>query len=272
MKKALRILTISYMTFLFLLTLSGFFEGALSYVIYYASFLLAVLIGYLLSERRVNIKDAFLLPSRDGVSMLALSVFPFLAVMMALSYLTSLVLVLFGFSSPEVDVSGNIFLVLFEHALVPAFLEEMLFRFLPFALLLPHSKRAAVIFSAVFFALMHCSLFQIPYAFVAGVALGLLYLASGSIIPSFILHLINNIFSVFWIKYGGVQSFATYSMISIAVLAIISLVIMTVLKRRTVITLIKDVFNTESKLVFTYEPVILMLLTVFIAISNLVSR
>ena len=195
MKGALRILTVSYMTFLVVLTLSGFFEGFFADLFYYAAFILPLLVARLLLGKDMNVKTAFSLPKKESVPMIVLSLFPFLGLTMAVSFLTSLLLSHLGFSSPMTDVSGNIFSVLIKHALLPACLEEMLFRLLPIALLLPYSKRGAVIFSSLFFAFMHFNLFQIPYAFVAGAVLAVLYISSGSIIPSFILHLVNNIFS-----------------------------------------------------------------------------
>jgi simple sugar transport system permease protein len=101
----------------------------------------------------------------------------------AVSALTTLVLAFFG-KTNEVDVSGHLVYELFRHALIPAVLEELLFRYIPIKLLSPYSRRGAILVSALLFSLVHLNLFQIPYALLAGVVFGFLTVASGSILPS----------------------------------------------------------------------------------------
>lgn len=71
--------------------------------------------------------------------------------------------------------------------------EELLFRF---ALLKPLRRCGdwfSVIVSAVLFSLFHGNLDQAPYALAVGVILGIIAVKSGSVLPSIILHSVNNI-------------------------------------------------------------------------------
>lgn len=50
----------------------------------------------------------------------------------------------------------------------------------------------AIVLSAVLFAVVHLNPAQIPHALIAGVVLGWLFVKTGSIVPGFLLHWINN--------------------------------------------------------------------------------
>jgi membrane protease YdiL (CAAX protease family) len=54
------------------------------------------------------------------------------------------------------------------------------------------SPLTAVLFSAVFFALVHVNPAQMPHAFLAGLLLGWMYYRTGSILPGMCLHWVNN--------------------------------------------------------------------------------
>ena len=81
-------------------------------------------------------------------------------------------------------------------------------------LLLPYSKRHTVIYSSLFFALIHCSFSQMPYAFIAGVIFMLVDVAFDSVWPSIILHFVNNSLSIVWMKYCS-GTVATLVMLSV---------------------------------------------------------
>ena len=100
--------------------------------------------------------------------------------------------------------------MLIIHALLPSFLEEMLFRYLPMKLIAPYSRRLCILLSSAYFALIHFNLFQIPYALLAGLVFITVDLWADSVLPSFILHLLNNVISVLWIKYSASWEFATW--------------------------------------------------------------
>lgn len=81
-------------------------------------------------------------------------------------------------------------------AAVPAIGEECFARGAILSVLRPHGRRTAVIGSAIVFALMHASLAQIPYAFLAGLLLGMLYELSGGLLLPILFHFGSNLFSL----------------------------------------------------------------------------
>jgi membrane protease YdiL (CAAX protease family) len=82
-------------------------------------------------------------------------------------------------------------------AIIPAFVEEFLFRGLIQTNLRPFGSGVAIVGSAVLFGAMHQNIQQVLYATVAGLVLGYLYEITDSIWCGILLHLMNNAFSVF---------------------------------------------------------------------------
>ncbi len=82
-------------------------------------------------------------------------------------------------------------------AIIPAFVEEFLFRGLIQTNLRPFGRGVAIVGSAVLFGAMHQNIQQVFYATVAGLVLGYLYEITDSIWCGILLHLMNNAFSVF---------------------------------------------------------------------------
>ncbi len=81
-------------------------------------------------------------------------------------------------------------------AVVPAFIEEMALRGVIMQPLRRYGDMFAVLCSSFVFALMHCNLVQIPFAFIAGIAIGYAVIITESIWTGIIIHFINNAFSV----------------------------------------------------------------------------
>ncbi|MBO5326661.1 MAG: CPBP family intramembrane metalloprotease [Clostridia bacterium] len=127
-----------------------------------------------------------------------------LAVIIAAAYVNSFIVSAFGQSSfsEEMlwgqDVSANyqVILMLFTVAVVPAFVEEFLFRGLILSNLLPYGRTTAIFASALLFGVMHQNVEQLLYATVAGLVLGYLYVKTRSIWVCVLLHFVNNFHSV----------------------------------------------------------------------------
>ncbi len=268
MKRSLSYLVLINSTFIVMLSLSSAVGEVLGEAVYYLAFLLPILIAYLIGRRlEARPTPVGLRVRRSDLPILATSAAPVLAAVFAISYLTSLLLSLF--SEPSVtDVSGNIFFVIFEHALLPSVLEEILFRYIPLAFLLRYSKKGAILYSAAFFALVHCNLYQLPYAFVAGVLFALLDIALDSIIPSVILHFMNNLISVIWIRGADVTGFKETYVIILFSMAAISLVLAVLLRKRYAERL-KSVLSDDGRVEISYEAVIFVAMTVTIAVLTL---
>ena len=220
MKKSLLFITLLDILFLFFFILSATVALYLSEIFYYLAFIIPLFHGFVYlgtvskEGRRLRLgidsgSFAFSLPF----------VAPTVGAVFLISALTSLLLSLFGFFDTPPDLSGTIVTVLFVSAVLPAVLEEFLFRYIPINLLGEGSPKLAVLFSAGMFALVHCNIFQLPYAFVAGVIFALVDIGFGSIVPSVMIHLLNNTVSVFWLRSGGENA-----LIFAAVMAFVSVI------------------------------------------------
>ena len=201
MKEKTKLLTFAYLLFLLLFALSGAVDGVLSEVAYYGSFIIPAVIALFLNRRDGGGVREYLRLDTDGAKILAVATAPTVALVWVLSYLTSLLIYLTTGATDAVDVGSSFPLAVLSFALVPALLEELLFRYLPMKLIAPHSRRRAVWLSAVFFAMAHMSPFQLVYAFAAGVIFMALDLAAESVLPSVILHFVNNLVSLILIFY-----------------------------------------------------------------------
>ncbi len=87
-------------------------------------------------------------------------------------------------------------------AVLPALIEEMIFRGYILGALRPHGDGLAVVLSAVLFALFHGNVLQIPFAFILGLVMGYLTVQTDSIWPAVLLHFTNNLMSVLLNFFG----------------------------------------------------------------------
>lgn len=83
-----------------------------------------------------------------------------------------------------------------SYAIIPALVEEILFRGTVCRSLTVYGKGTAVVISALLFALMHTNIEQMLYTFVAGLFFGLLYVETKSVLAPILLHFLNNSISV----------------------------------------------------------------------------
>ncbi len=268
MKNAIKSVVILDFVFIFMLALSGFFNGAVADIVYYSAFILPIAAAVLLNKKfGVAFSPPKLKISRKSLLLTLPTVAPTLALVFLLSWLTSLLLS-FVSEGSVTDVSGNIFLVILRHAVLTAILEELLFRYLPIAFLAPHSRLAAAVYSSLFFALAHCNLYQIPYALLAGFIFAVLDMASDSILPSLLIHAVNNLVSIFWIRCG---ENALFGRIYVAVLvsgAVISMIFICIFRGHYKEKLF-GIVNRDQKLEFSYEAVLFALVTLFVAVTGL---
>ncbi len=81
-------------------------------------------------------------------------------------------------------------------ALVPAFAEEFAFRGLALNYLRKHGDAFAILTSSLLFGAMHGNTTQIVFAFLLGLIFAFVDVKTNSIIPSVIIHFINNFYAV----------------------------------------------------------------------------
>lgn len=88
------------------------------------------------------------------------------------------------------------FLYIFAVSAVPAIAEEFAFRGIIMGRLKKYGKCFAVITSSVMFGAMHSNTTQIVFAFILGLVLGFVDIIADSILPSIIIHFLNNFYAV----------------------------------------------------------------------------
>ena len=268
MKKSVRYTVVFELLAVLLLLLSGAVPGTLSTVLYYAAFVIPVAlffaIGKSVSPEPKNLKP---LPTAKDGATVALLLAPTLLGVIGLSalfsYLASLI------SSPDdATLTGSFFTLFLLHALLSSVLEELVFRYIPIALISPHSKRSAVLISAVFFALVHTNLAQIPYALFAGLVFAAVDIATGSILPSVVFHLVNNTVSLLLQWERTAELFTVPAVITVAALAVISVGVIIALRKKFR-ELFSFAFDKSDKLAFTTEAAVFVLLMLFITVTAL---
>ncbi len=120
---------------------------------------------------------------------------------------------------PEKSILSVILCVIFI-AVIPAIVEEFLFRGLILKGAESFGKLQAVFVSALAFSLYHMSPSQTVYQLVIGVLYGFIAITSGSIVPTVILHFLNNFIII--ILYYFFPSFAVSGVLKI-ILTVIGL-------------------------------------------------
>lgn len=122
-----------------------------------------------------------------------------------------------------------IFLMIIHSALMPAFVEEFAFRGILMQPLRAWGDWFAITVSAVLFGLMHANMTQVPFAVIAGVALGFATVVTGSLWTGICIHFLNNLASVVYAvllasPYNGYawifSSGITYSSIIVGAVAV----------------------------------------------------
>ncbi len=115
-----------------------------------------------------------------------------------------------------------------ECAVVPAIVEEFAIRGVIMQPLRKYGDRFALVMSSVIFALMHGNMMQIPFALIAGFALGYFAMATGSIWTSVVIHFANNFLSVLLITLNSTSAAdslaPTVLMIVISVIGVLCMI------------------------------------------------
>ena len=265
MQSSVRYVTVINLLSILLLAISGVFSGITKTLIYVLAFLIPVSLSPVFFKR-VNARPLGLKLKADGAALLCPLVFPTILIIVACSFFTSMLFGIFGVETNLV-LEGPFYRLVFEHALLPSVLEELLYRFFILAMMLPFSKRGAIIYSAAFFAFAHCDVLQIPYALMAGLIFAFIDVMLDSVLPSLIIHFLNNLISLRWLTY-----LKDSQQILVLVLAGLSLVSVTflIIKRKKYISRINEIFIGDNPPVFCYEALMFLFATIIIAVTKLI--
>lgn len=107
----------------------------------------------------------------------------------------------FGFSGtlPEMPLNNDpwvLALYIVNVAVIPPLVEELLFRGVALQSLRRFGDGFAVVVSAILFGVYHGNFIQMAFAFLCGLAMGYAVVRTNSLLPSILIHLINNALSV----------------------------------------------------------------------------
>ena len=93
-------------------------------------------------------------------------------------------------------------------AILAPIMEEVIFRKIMIDEFKQSTKKAwiAILISSILFGIVHLNPAQIPFAFLAGIFFGWMYIQTGSILPSIVGHIVNNSFAFLDMKFGWTDS------------------------------------------------------------------
>ncbi|MBQ3264981.1 MAG: CPBP family intramembrane metalloprotease [Ruminococcus sp.] len=171
-------------------------NGALSMLIFFVSGLVYCLI------KRVRFAAIFPF-DKVGAGYLAKLCVIGLSFSLASNYVVDMINTTFGLFGIEntggsVDAGSqpNVLLYFLTVAILPAFAEEFAFRGIVMGVLRPYSDGLAILVSSATFALMHGNFVQLPFTFCCGIVFAFIDIKTNSLLPSIIVHFLNNGLSV----------------------------------------------------------------------------
>ncbi len=181
---------------------------ALLYILNGIALLVALPLGALIICR---ISDTYLsdciVIKRVTAKKTALLVISGLGICMLANYMVEMLAVIAGttginISSQTMELSMNfsspaaLGTMLISVAIVPALAEEFMFRGVILTILRKYGDTFAIFISSLLFGLLHGNFVQTPFAFVVGLVLGFITVYTGSMLPSMIIHCLNNSISI----------------------------------------------------------------------------
>lgn len=159
---------------------------------------------------------------------------------------------------------GTIVLMLIVFAVLPAVCEEFAFRGIVMGSLRKYGDKIAIVISALLFALLHQSLSAVIFAFCSGMILGLVRKSAGSLIPSIIVHFLNNGLGVIMTVLSDIMPTEKYILIyciTIAVSLIMAIGALVLLnKRKFGLFILSDnesVLNGREKFIIVLKNIFL---------------
>lgn len=134
------------------------------------------------------------------------------------------------------DMYSTIF-TLIAVAVAPPICEELAFRGFAMGSLSDFGQGFAVLFSSIFFGMMHSGVWGILFAFMVGFLLGCIRKTSGSLVPSMVVHFLNNVYSVgiiVFVQTFGIELYADVSTVFVYCMCGLFLVMAFVVHKRNI--------------------------------------
>lgn len=196
----------------------GWLNGALQWANTHAKYMLLNMIVYTVCLAVPAVAVALIggyrrspFPSKRGSGrMIGIGVFGGMAIAIFANVVSTWImnwLTVLGVPEPEMPdllepTLVSLLLNVVSTAVLPALIEEMIFRGYILGSFRPHGDGLAVVLSAALFAVFHGNVLQIPFAFILGLVMGYLTVQTDSIWPAVVLHFTNNLMSVLLNFFG----------------------------------------------------------------------
>ena len=139
-------------------------------------------------------------------------------------------------------VSGLLFIT--RSAVIPAVLEEFLYRHIFCRELTVYGNVFAIIGSSLLFALVHYSYYTFPYAFVCGLILGFVYIKTSSVKYTVGIHFMNNFCSYIFSLFSSELLYGDY--IRIVVIAAVLFMMLALMALRMLPPDIRNKFPSKE--------------------------
>ncbi len=172
-------------------------------------------------------------------------------------------------SIPPMTATG-IAVFFLKIAVVPALCEELAIRGCLLQPLRRYGDLFAILVSAAAFSALHGNVIQIPFAFMAGIALGYVYCKTNSIWASVAVHFLNNAFSclgtILYEKFDEGEAYRLLT-ITIAVIGILAIVsgLLLLIKKKAELNKTDTALTTNKKVrAFLFQPLFLCVVLIFI--------
>ncbi len=163
----------------------------------------------------------------------------------------------------------NILAMIMVSVFAPVF-EELIFRKLIIDRTRRYGELVAILYSAVAFGIFHCNIYQLFYAFALGLILGYVYVRTGNVILTIIMHMVvNSSSSVLYPLSPTVYEYFIYAMLVLG----IGSIIYTLIKRDITFEKTKDsvafkdlsgvAFRNSGTILFALAGIMIMLYSLF---------
>ena len=227
MSRKTSILSLGYFLFILFNYISGIVTGVASLILYFLSLLAPFVLAFFDTRDDSEKSGRYFTLDTTGAKTTLTMLFPSVFAVLLVSMITNMIIRETVGITNNADLGSSLGFALIYHAVFPSVIEEMLFRYLPLKILSGQSRRGAVILSSIFFAMVHRSVFSIPYAFVAGMIFMTVDIVTDSVLPSMIIHFINNSLAVLMIFFGdnNVFAFSFYALLILGTLISVALII-----------------------------------------------
>lgn len=131
--------------------------------------------------------------------------------------------------NPGADSTLSFVLKIIAVGVAPAVFEEFVFRGVIFSKLKKYGTSFALIASSLLFAMLHSNLVSMPFAFLAGLIIGFIYIRTGNLWIAIVIHFLNNTFSVIQEEvlsvFTGEMAIAAFNIIFYVVVALAFLIV-----------------------------------------------